>query len=113
MPQHKILEAALVKGCGQLDLAELKKELAERSNLVRVGGEVSTREILEKELFLIQTVNDGLDRLSPVASRYEPSEHLGADQRKALAHVVTSPDVFTGFRGLAGVYDGSAKIAVT
>jgi ABC-type phosphate transport system ATPase subunit len=28
--------------------------------------------------------------------------HLGPDQRKALAHVVTSPDRFTGFRGLAG-----------
>ena len=28
-PQHKILEAALVKGCGQLDLAQLKDELAD------------------------------------------------------------------------------------
>jgi hypothetical protein len=110
VPQHKILEAALVRGCGQLDLAELKKELTERSNLVRVGAEFSTREILEKELFLIQTVNDGLGRLAPVVSRYEPSEHLGADQRKALAHVVTSPDVFTGFRGLAGSGKSTALV---
>jgi conjugative relaxase-like TrwC/TraI family protein len=102
VPQHKILEAALMNGCGQLDLGELKKELAERSNLVRVGAEVSTREILEKELFLIQTVNDGLDAAAPFASRYDAPTHLGADQRKALAHVMTSADRFTGFRGLAG-----------
>ena len=101
-PQHKILEAALMKGCGQLDLAELKRELAERSNLVRVGSDFSTREILEKELFLIRTVNAGVDAVDPVANRYEAPGHLGADQRKALAHVITSPDIFTGFRGLAG-----------
>ena len=101
-PQHRILEAALVKGCGQLDLAELKRELAERSNLVRVGSEFSTREILEKELFLIRTVNAGVEAVDPVANRYEAPGHLGADQRKALAHVITSPDIFTGFRGLAG-----------
>ena len=49
MPQHKILEAALIKGCGQLGLESLKAGLANRSNLVRVGAEFSTGEILEKE----------------------------------------------------------------
>ena len=102
VPQHKILEAALVKGRGQLDLKQLKEELNGKTNLVRVGAEVSTREILEKELFLIRTVNDGLDAAVPFASRYDAPEHLGADQRKALAHVMTSADRFTGFRGLAG-----------
>src|SRR5208282_1993423 len=74
-PQHRILEAALMKGCGQLDLAELKRELAERSNLVRVGSDFSTREILEKELFLIRTVNAGVDAVDPVANRYEAPGH--------------------------------------
>src|SRR5580700_556792 len=101
-PQHKILEAALMKGCGQLDLAELKRELAERSNLVRVGSDFSTRAILEKELFLIRTVNAGVEAVDPVANRYEAPGHLGADQHKALVHVISSPDIFTGFRGLAG-----------
>jgi conjugative relaxase-like TrwC/TraI family protein len=110
VPQHKILEAALAKGCGQLDLAELKKELAERSNLVRVGAEVSTREILEKELFLIRTVNDGIEAVAPVAGQYEPPSQLGPDQRKALAHVMTSTDRFTGFRGLAGSGKSTALV---
>jgi len=102
VPQHRILEAALVKGCGQLDLKQLKAELNGRTNLVRVGSEVSTREILTKELYLIRSVNAGVEAVTPITSRYEPPSHLGPDQRKALEHVLTSPDKFTGFRGLAG-----------
>ena len=101
-PQHRILEAALVKGCGQLDLAQLKKRLANDASLVRVEGEYSTRDILAKELYLIRSVNAGVEALKPIAGDYEPPSHLGPDQRKALAHVLTSPDQFTGFRGLAG-----------
>ena len=101
-PQHKILEAALVKGCGQLDLAQLKKRLANDASLVRVEGEYSTRDILGKELFLIRSVNAGVEALKPIAGDYEPPSRLGPDQRKALAHILTSPDQFTGFRGLAG-----------
>ena len=101
-PQHKILEAALVKGRGQLDLARLKEKLADDASLVRVGSEFSTRDILAKELYLIRTVNAGIEAVAPVAGQYEPPSQLGPDQRKALAHVLTSPDQFTGFRGLAG-----------
>ena len=70
--------------------------------MVRVGAEYSTREILTKELFLIRTVNAGVEAVAPVADRYQPPALLGPDQSKALAHVLTSPDRFTGFRGLAG-----------
>jgi conjugative relaxase-like TrwC/TraI family protein len=101
-PQHRILEAALVNGCGQLDLQQLKNELNGRRNLVRVGSEFSTRDILAKELYLIRSVNAGIDALNPIAGDYEPPSRLGPDQRKALAHVLSSPDQFTGFRGLAG-----------
>jgi len=101
-PQHKILEAALAKGCGQLDLGRLKDNLAADDKLVRVGSEFSTREILTKELSLIRTVNAGIDAVKPIVHRYEPPDRLGPDQRKALAHILTSPDQFTGFRGLAG-----------
>src|ERR1022692_3779271 len=100
--QHRILEAALAQGCGQLDLSELKKELTQRPNLIRVGSEFSTREILEKELFLIRTVNAGIETAAPFVSDYASPEHLGPDQCKALAQVLTSTDTFTGFRGLAG-----------
>jgi energy-coupling factor transporter ATP-binding protein EcfA2 len=102
VPQHRILEAALARGCGQLDLDELKKRLADNASLVRVGAEVSTREILTKELFLIRSVNGGIEAAAPFVPCYEPPLSFGEDQQKALAHVLTSTDQFTGFRGLAG-----------
>ncbi|HUI08294.1 MAG TPA: MobF family relaxase [Verrucomicrobiae bacterium] len=101
-PEHKILEAALIKSGGQLELAPLKARLTEHSELVHVGSEFSTRDILTKELHLIRTVNAGLDAVAPITSRYEPSSRLGPDQRNALSHVLSSSDRFTGFRGLAG-----------
>ena len=85
-----------------MDLNQLKKELDGKTNLVRVGSEVSTREILTKELYLIRSVNAGVEAVAPITSHYEPPARLGPDQRKALEHVLTSPDQFTGFRGLAG-----------
>jgi len=51
---------------------------------------------------LIRTVNATIDTVTPMTKCYEPAPHLGPDQRKALEHVLTSPDRFTGFRGLAG-----------
>jgi conjugative relaxase-like TrwC/TraI family protein len=109
-PQHRILEAALVKGCGQLDLGQLKEKLNGRTNLVRVGDEFSTREILKRELELIRSVNAGIEAVAPVTRHYEAPSHLGHDQRKALAHVLTSPDRITGFRGLAGSGKSTALV---
>ena len=102
VPQHRILEAALVHGRGQLNLDLLKKNFADDPNLVGVGSEFSTRETLNQELFLIRTVNAGRDALPPIANRYQPTDRLGPDQRNALVHVLTSCDRVTGFRGLAG-----------
>ena len=109
-PQHKILEAALAKGCGQLNLSQLKDKLVGDDKLVRVGSEFSTREILTKELSLIHSVNAGIDAVKPIVHRYEPPDRLGPDQRKALAHILTSPDRFTGFRGLAGSGKSTALV---
>jgi len=109
-PEHRILEAALVKGRGQLDLAQLKEKLAADDHLVRVGSEYSTRHILSRELALIRTVNAGIEAVAPVTRRYEAPSWLGHDQRKAVAHVLTSPDRVTGFRGLAGSGKSTALV---
>lgn len=110
VPQHRILEAALVKGRGQLNLQQLKEKLTAVATLIGVGSEFSTRDILTKELFLIHTVNAGRDAIPPIADRYEPSQKLGPDQRNALVHVLTSRDRFTGFRGLAGTGKSTALL---
>jgi conjugative relaxase-like TrwC/TraI family protein len=109
-PEHRILEAALVKGRGQLDLAQLKEKLAADDHLVRVGSEYSTRHILSRELALIRSVNAGIEAVAPVTRHYEAPAYLGHDQRKAVAHVLTSPDRVTGFRGLAGSGKSTALV---
>ena len=83
-PEHRILEAALVKGRGQLDLAQLKEKLAADDHLVRVGSEYSTHHILSRELALIRTVNAGIEAVAPVTRHYEAPAYLGHDQRKAV-----------------------------
>jgi conjugative relaxase-like TrwC/TraI family protein len=100
--EHELLEAALVKGCGQLELSALKRELAARPELVHVGQEYSTREILRSELWMIRHVNRGLGAAEPIAPRHRVTESLGADQRAALKLVLSSGDRITGLQGLAG-----------
>jgi conjugative relaxase-like TrwC/TraI family protein len=100
--EHELLEAALVKGCGQLELAELRREFQRDSRLVRVGAEYSTREILGTELAMIRAVNRGLNVAEPIAPRHRVTESLGADQRAALKLVLSSCDRITGMQGLAG-----------
>lgn len=102
VPEEELLRHALVQGRGQVSLATLKKQVATDAEFVKVGSEVSTRTILTTELSLIETLNAGRDACAPIAPRFQPSAALGDDQRQAIAHVLSSPDQFTGFRGLAG-----------
>jgi conjugative relaxase-like TrwC/TraI family protein len=102
VPQEELLRHALIAGRGQTDLAELKKGLTDSPDFIRVGREISTREILGTELYLIQTLDAGKDALAALAPGFQPTRNLGADQRAALSHVLSSPDQFTGMRGLAG-----------
>jgi len=101
-PEHQLLEAALVKGCGQVELADLKRALVAGPEMVHVGREFSTREILRAELSLIHAVNHGLSAVAPIAPRFQVAAALGHDQRAALGLVLSSSDRISGFRGLAG-----------
>jgi conjugative relaxase-like TrwC/TraI family protein len=101
-PAHQLLEAALVKGYGQIALPELKQALQRNPDLVRVGSEYSTRAILQSEIKLLHTVNAGVGTVRPLAPRFEGPVHLSQDQRSALGHVFFAEDRITGFKGLAG-----------
>jgi ATP-dependent exoDNAse (exonuclease V) alpha subunit len=93
----------LLQGCGQLELSRLKEQIRSSRELVRVAGELSTREILRTELSVINTVDQGKDRFAPIHLRYKPEDkNLGTDQRKAVSFILRSPDQITGIRGLAG-----------
>jgi conjugative relaxase-like TrwC/TraI family protein len=102
VPEHELLHAALVKGCGQLDLQQLKKDVREQPDFVRVGEQYSTRQILETELYLINSMNRGKDAVRPLNEKYRTSSFLGPDQQRAVELILHSRDRFTGLRGLAG-----------
>jgi hypothetical protein len=108
VPDEVLLESALVQGRGRIDLRQLKEKLDASAEFIRVGREVSTREILEGELRLIRTMNEGKDALDPIHRGFIPSQRLGEDQRSALALVLQSLDRFTGIRGLAGTGKSTA-----
>ena len=103
MPEHVLLHAALLEGRGQVELSRLKDRIRSSRELVRVAGELSTREILQTELSLINVVDEGKDRFAPIHLHYSPQDKtLGADQRKAVSFILYSPDQIMGIRGLAG-----------
>ncbi|CAN5625766.1 MobF family relaxase [soil metagenome] len=103
VPETEILRHALIRSRGQVDLENLKSQMATDTEFLRVGKEFSTREILRAEMFIIEKLNAGHSSFVPLATGYQPvNPAMGDDQRKAIAHVLGSPDQFTGFRGLAG-----------
>ncbi|MGA2051714.1 MAG: MobF family relaxase [Opitutales bacterium] len=102
VPRHRLLQEALIRGRGTVDLPQLKAALEADPRLVRVGEEFSTHELLGKECFLIGAVDAGSGAAAPLAPRFAPPPGLAPDQAKALRHVLTSRDWCTGLRGLAG-----------
>ncbi len=103
VPEPELLRHALMHGRGQTNLAILKSQVANSEEFIRVGKEISTREILTTELFLIEKLNEGQNAFAPLAPDFVPvNPSMGTDQRRAIAHILQSPDQFTGFRGLAG-----------
>jgi conjugative relaxase-like TrwC/TraI family protein len=116
VPQEQVLRHALVEGRGCLDLQQLKEKVRGSNEFIRVGGVaasapgalVSTRNILETELYLIDQMNAGKDAFTPLHPGFNLSAQLGDDQRKALELILHSPDQFTGIRGLAGTGKSTA-----
>lgn len=101
-PEHELLAAALSYRHGEMDLPKLKTAMQQSPDLVRTQNGLSTRQILETELSLIETVNAGRDAVTPLNSDYQPADWLGDDQRLAILHILNTNDRITGLRGLAG-----------
>ena len=104
VPEHELLSTSLIHGRGQVDLNRLKSEIEFFPDLLRLGNgqEISTREILKTEKYLIDFMNAGKQKSEPLNSEYIPSEKLGKDQRQAIDHILKTLDTCTGIRGLAG-----------
>ena len=102
VPEHELLNVALSRRPGEVDLPTLKTAVKYSSELVKTERGFSTRQILATELDLIQTVNAGCDAVAPLHPGYRPADWLGEDQQRAIYHVLRTSDRITGLRGLAG-----------
>ena len=102
VPEHELLDVALMHRPGEVDLNHLKAALKHSQNLVKTDRGWSTQQILATELAVIQTVNAGCDSVEPIHPGYRVADWLGEDQRRAIYHVLRTSDRITGLRGLAG-----------
>ena len=102
VPEHELLQVALTHRLGGNDLLSLKRALQEAPGLIRTTEGVTTQQIMETELKLIDTVNQSCSAVDPLHPGYAVSRTLGEDQRRALYHVLRTSDRITGIRGLAG-----------
>jgi len=102
VPEHELLNVALSRRPGEVDLPTLKLAVKHSQDLVKTERGFSTQQILATELALIQVVNAGCDAVAPLHPSYRPADWLGEDQQRAIYHVLRTSDRITGLRGLAG-----------
>lgn len=102
VPDYELLNVALAHRPGLVDLNQLKAAVKHSTELVTTERGFTTKEILAKELALIQTVNSACDSIAPLHPGHRPADWLGEDQRRAIYHILRTPDRITGLKGLAG-----------
>lgn len=104
--EREILRESLKKGFGNCSPAQVIKAYS-GENLIRanVKGEtrLTTKEAVEEERRLIQTVSDSKGRFRPLLQGYvvEHSD-LNPEQQKAVQHVLNSKDMVIVLEGGAG-----------
>jgi conjugative relaxase-like TrwC/TraI family protein len=102
----QLWQHALERGRGEnLSVTELK-EFTRQRNYIRTPehpGEVTLREVLLRELEIVQTVKDGVGNYRPlVETSYTVNPKLDAEQRLALDALLRSTNAISLFRGGAG-----------
>lgn len=102
--EEEFLAAALRENYGACTLRETKAAVAADRGLLRADGKVSTQAALELERDLVRQVHAGVG-ISESGMGYaslEATERLSAEQRRAVADVLSSRDRITVLRGRAG-----------
>ena len=102
----QLWQHALERGRGEnLSVTELK-EFTRQRNYIRNPerpSEVTTREVLLREMEIVQTVKDGVGNCRPlVENSFTANPKLDAEQRLALDALLCSTNAVSLFRGGAG-----------
>jgi conjugative relaxase-like TrwC/TraI family protein len=104
---YELLSEALRHGRGQIDLGEVKGalRLEESSGRVfRAGHEIATRDSLERERQMINSINQGIGRFDRLGGDSElvVSDRLRPEQKHVVEFVLASRDRAVNIRGAAG-----------
>ena len=99
---HRLLREALRFVREKIPLSKLEAELGRRTEFIKVGKTLTTRETLEQEQRMVAMVNEGASRCRPLNAAFTGESGLTAEQRLALQMVLRSPDEVIALRGRAG-----------
>ena len=104
---YELQTEALRHGRGRVQLPELKAALlAEVASgaMLTAGGEVATKESLERERRMVATINEGIDKHQPLGRgrKFVVSDRLRPEQKTAVLAVLGSRDLAINLRGAAG-----------
>lgn len=106
VPQRKLLTEALRYGLGDVNVEEIHHEFDRQRIITRtMSGRqwATTPEIIVEESDMLAWARDGRNAATPLNSHWNiQRDWLNADQRKAVQHVLTSPDRLMLIRGGAG-----------
>jgi hypothetical protein len=104
--EHELWRHALERARGQdVSLADIQAVTQQRGYLRfdQHPGKITTREQLEREMEIVQTVKEGIGGCYPLVWQPTPfNPKLDEEQREALAALVSSIDRVSVFRGGAG-----------
>jgi AAA domain/TrwC relaxase len=104
---HELLTEALRYGRGRVDLGQLRGKLEiekSQGTVIHAGDRLATHESLNREQRIIAMVNHGIDQCARLGGthRFQPSEVLRDEQRRAVQQVLDSRDFAINLRGAAG-----------
>jgi conjugative relaxase-like TrwC/TraI family protein len=108
VPERMLLARALKQGAGKATVEQVRRQMAKAGllNADRGGRRmVTTRKVLSEEKKIVDFARQGRGTMRPFTGKVERFERdwLGADQKRAVKHIVESRDRVILLRGKAGV----------
>jgi conjugative relaxase-like TrwC/TraI family protein len=103
---YRVLEEVLKHGGGKVSLEEARTEMRVQQATQEIfgrNGNVATRESLQRESFMIETVNRGMGQFERLGRKdFTPDAKLSAEQRLAVETLLNSRDLAICLEGAAG-----------
>lgn len=103
--EHELWRFALERGRGDSFTVEELHAATKRADYIRDAARpdrLSTREVLQREVALIHTAQEGASACELLLAEWHGNEALDSEQAEAARHILTVEDFIILFRGGAG-----------